>query len=193
MVGEVCVDLYEAPNEEGAEPLVMMTAFEAEEWCEDRGKRLCTMDEWVQACEGTYQEEPQLVPKAGIVEAPGTCNNDKAWILPDESALTRNGRDAAVKEARRLWQGEPSGRRASCVSQHGVHDTIGNVEEWVRSPGDKYGYALMGHYWSRASLSCSERVVSHSPNFYFYTTGFRCCSNPQGPKRDGWDMIPWAR
>lgn len=178
-VRDVCVDMYEAPNEPGVDPVVMSTAYEAERWCESRGKRLCEMEEWVQACEGTYSVPPKLVLNSGVVEAPGTCNNDKAWILPNEAALTRFGKGTAMREAERLWQGEPSGSRTSCVSASGVHDTIGNVEEWVRSPRDKYGYALMGHYWSRASLKCSDRVVNHSPNFYFYTTGFRCCSDPQ--------------
>jgi formylglycine-generating enzyme required for sulfatase activity len=43
--------------------------------------------------------------------------------------------DEAVsqKEVDRLWQGAPSGAFESCVSAFGIHDMMGNVEEWVTS------------------------------------------------------------
>lgn len=176
-IGDSCVDTYEAPNQKGAKPLIMFSAHEAEEWCGSRSKRLCRIEEWVRACEGTYEEPLKPLP-VGVMEAPGKCNNDKSWRLPNEYALARLGKETGLKEAERLWQGEPSGSRPDCKSKTGVYDTIGNVEEWVSSPKDRHGYALMGHYWSRASKNgCRARVTDHAPVFFFYTTGFRCCSD----------------
>ena len=47
-----CIDRFEAPNEPGKRPLLMVTATEAEAWCVDHGKRLCTEREWMTACGG---------------------------------------------------------------------------------------------------------------------------------------------
>ncbi len=176
-VGFSCIDIFEAPNIEGQNPFAGKTALEGEQWCGEHGKRLCTLQEWSDACEGTYETFPKIIPKAGVVEAPGQCNNDKWWILPDEKKMQMDGPESTTRELARLWQGEPSGLRPGCVSKIGVHDLIGNVEEWVVSPDDKYGYALMGHYWSTAAKSCTDRVSVHSPNWFYFATGFRCCAD----------------
>ena len=47
-----CIDRYEAPNVKGELPFALQTAYDGEAWCTERGKRLCTQDEWVRACEG---------------------------------------------------------------------------------------------------------------------------------------------
>lgn len=177
LVGWTCVDEFEAPNQKGAKPLVMQSAFDGETWCEERGKRLCTMKEWVDACEGTPIEKP-LVPQ-GRVQAPGACNNDKEWRYVNEKRLNNSDAKVSLREVLRVWQGEPSGSRDKCVSSTGVRDTIGNVEEWVVSPSDPFGYALMGHYWARTGSRCTDRVNSHAPRFFYYETGFRCCSTPR--------------
>lgn len=38
----VCMDRYEAPNQLGARPLVMLSGTEAQAWCGAHGKRLCS-------------------------------------------------------------------------------------------------------------------------------------------------------
>ena len=131
-VGGTCVDIYEAPNQKGSTPLVMQSAYDGEDWCESRGKRLCSIDEWVAACDGTPLEKP-LVPQ-GRVASPGACNNDKTWMPVTEKLLNSSDPKVSWKEALRVWQGEESGSRDTCVSSTQVFDTIGNVEEWVRSP-----------------------------------------------------------
>ena len=50
LVGDTCMDYYEAPNLPGALPLVMYSFHEAEAWCTARQKRLCFEDEWLAAC-----------------------------------------------------------------------------------------------------------------------------------------------
>jgi sulfatase modifying factor 1 len=173
-VGLSCIDLFEAPNQRGQKPLVMFSAYDAERWCESKGKRLCTRNEWEAGCEGTY-DGPIKLNGSGIVDAPGKCNNDKYWISVDHDRLILGSKSVRKAESERLWQGELSGSRSNCVSSTGVYDTIGNVEEWVKSPDDRFGYALMGHYWSRGAKTCSSRVASHDPKFFYYSTGFRCC------------------
>src|SRR5262249_5892922 len=82
-VGDACMDIYEAPNRAGAEPLVMYTFVEAEAWCDARGKRLCFDDEWTSACAGP---DGWAYPY-GPTREPGRCNDDKVWRAYSQSAL----------------------------------------------------------------------------------------------------------
>jgi len=51
-----CMDRYEAPNQKGVKPFIGVTEFEAEWYCQQSGKRLCSRDEWVRACLGPKGE-----------------------------------------------------------------------------------------------------------------------------------------
>ncbi|WP_438037120.1 SUMF1/EgtB/PvdO family nonheme iron enzyme [Sorangium sp. So ce204] len=120
-----CVDRFEAPNVEGALPLVMESAVSARAWCEARGKRLCTEDEWDTACQGP---EAFVYPYGNTHEAE-RCNDNKTWRAPDEGALGSWPSDEALAEVQALYQAEPSGSRPGCASAFGVHDMTGNVED----------------------------------------------------------------
>jgi formylglycine-generating enzyme required for sulfatase activity len=172
-----CMDVYEAPNVKGDKPIVMLSSVEAAKWCADRGKRLCSEYEWESACEG-----PQVRPWVyGWKQDPETCNSGKLWRPFDAWALMRGGEDAA-KETERLWQGDPSGARAGCVSQSGVYDLNGNVEEWVTSSRPRiWPTALMGGFWAKGWTQCRGTNWAHEPTFRFYEVGFRCCKDPSGP------------
>lgn len=51
-VESFCMDVYEAPNQKGVMPIRGAHEWEAEWWCQERGKRLCSYSEWVRACLG---------------------------------------------------------------------------------------------------------------------------------------------
>ncbi|MDP9148337.1 MAG: SUMF1/EgtB/PvdO family nonheme iron enzyme, partial [Myxococcota bacterium] len=117
-VREFCVDRFEAPNRRGARPLVMQSAKDAEAWCSQHAKRLCTEDEWITACEG---EERRPYPY-GSDHVDGRCNDDKPWQKVDEAALARWPAAAAKEQAKALYQATPSGSKRRCVSSAGAHD-----------------------------------------------------------------------
>jgi sulfatase modifying factor 1 len=145
------MDKYEAPNIEGALPMVMQSAIDAQIWCKERGRRLCTEDEWDIAC--------------GL--SGGPCNNDKQWI-----PWSKNWR------YNKLWQGSKSGSYVLCRTPNGVYDLMGNVEEWVVSrKGRDWPYTLKGGFWAHAVSSCRKSNDFHEPTFRFYETGFRCCKS----------------
>jgi len=104
-----CMDRYEAPNVRGARPIVMQSAIDAQGWCRDRGKRLCTELEWDWAC----------------YRSGGPCNNDKRWMEWDRRTAN------SPSEVARLWQGSESGAYGGCHTPEGIYDLQGNVEEWV--------------------------------------------------------------
>ncbi len=148
-----CMDRYEAPNVEGGRPMVMQSALDAQEWCGERGKRLCTEWEWDWACS----------------ESGGPCNNDKRWMEWDRK--TANSKS----EVARLWQGSASGAYRECRTPSGIFDLRGNVEEWVVAYEDRdWPYTLKGGWWAKVT-PCHRSNDAHEPSFKFYETSFRCC------------------
>ncbi len=168
-----CMDRFEYPNIAGENPLVMKNWYEARTLCTSSGKRLCNESEWTLACEGPER----LAYPYGLVRDATACNIDKAPINPHEADLRRvDKRDA---EAKRLWQGEPSGSRARCISGYGVQDLTGNVDEWVvNEKGKPHSSGLKGGYWSWVRGRCRPMTDGHAEDFRYYQIGFRCCADP---------------
>jgi hypothetical protein len=176
----VCMDRFEWPNREGELPPVMMRFTEAEASCRAVGKRLCTEFEWETACEG-----PDVLPFGyGHAFEPGRCVNDKPYKSYDAGRLASRDDDVRDEETRRLYQAEPTGSRARCASAFGVHDLLGNVEEWVRTSRPEWPYdsSLKGGYWAKPRSACRGTNDSHAPSFRFYEIGFRCCKDLVRPR-----------
>jgi formylglycine-generating enzyme required for sulfatase activity len=182
--GDVCIDRYEAPNEAGAYPLAMQTAPDGEDWCAARGKRLCTDVEWIRACEGAAGT---LYPY-GEDHIAHRCNDDQTWIAPDWGALGTWPAQEALDEAERLYQADPSGFRADCVSAEGAHDLTGNVAEWVVRTlpnSNNYDHVMKGCYWAGCYggtlPNCTFVNPAHPGEFRSYEAGFRCCRDRSPP------------
>ncbi len=191
-----CIDRWEAPNVAGRQPLVMFTFDEAEAWCGARDKRLCFDDEWRSACGGAAD----LAYPYGAQRVPGRCNDDRTWRAYTQALLNgwpaaassptveslealmqsvrERGANAAADHVMALYQGTAAGDRPGCVSEAGVEDLVGNVEEWARrrdgGSGAQFSGALVGRYWAE-SRTCQSRVTVHGNAFRFYEIGFRCC------------------
>jgi len=96
----------------------------------------------------------------------------------NEKALGSNDPKVRDAEAKRLWQGEPSGTRPSCVSPYGVFDMTGNVDEWVvNESGAPHQSGLKGGHWGPVRNRCRPMTTSHDEGFSFYQIGFRCCAD----------------
>jgi hypothetical protein len=174
-----CVDRYEWPNLAGATPVTMTTWYEAKQACDTVGKRLCSDTEWTLACEG---EEHRPYPYGdGYARDDQACNIDKPYIVPDEEKFADPR--TAFEEAARLDQREPSGVRNSCVSPYGVHDMVGNVDEWVvnvSQQGKPFQSGLKGGYWGPVRTRCRPMTTAHEERFRYYQIGFRCCDETAG-------------
>jgi hypothetical protein len=169
-----CIDRYEWPNRAGAIPQIMASWVEAKATCEGSGKRLCSDTEWTLACEGPdHQPYPY---GEGFERDAQACNIDKPYIWPDPEKVYDPKTSAA--ELARLDQREPSGSRASCVSPYGVHDMVGNVDEWVVNVsqfGQPHQSGLKGGYWGPVRTRCRPMTTGHQETFRYYQIGFRCC------------------
>ncbi|HEY4103716.1 MAG TPA: SUMF1/EgtB/PvdO family nonheme iron enzyme, partial [Polyangiaceae bacterium] len=175
---DFCIDEYEYPNRAGAKPPVMVNFFEARQRCEAENKRLCYEREWVAACEGP-DEKPFPY---GYERSSKMCNFDNRWVDPHLSLVYAKDPELQQKELTRLDRSVPSGQMAGCVSEFGVHDLTGNVDEWAMAdherPREKAKFsALKGGAWGHVRNACRPVTTSHAPQFRYYFIGFRCCSD----------------
>jgi formylglycine-generating enzyme required for sulfatase activity len=174
-----CIDRFEAPNEEGTLPFAGKTALEGEAWCAGRGKRLCTENEWMRACQGRSKKNYPY----GTTYVRSRCNDDKVWKVPNWNLIASYPAPAGAAELARLYQADPSGSRSTCLSEDGVYDLTGNVVEWVtRSYPNRTNnkHVMKGCYWVGCSPvtppSCGYTNIAHPGSFRSYEAGFRCCS-----------------
>jgi sulfatase modifying factor 1 len=173
-----CVDRYEYPNIKGQFPWVFVTSTESFDICAERGKRLCSEEEWTFACEG---EDAWPYPY-GFERSSEACVIDRPWIEYDEENFADRSSRAALLELDRTWQGERSGSRAGCRSPFGVYDMTGNVDEWTQATAT-HGYRsiLKGGYWGQVRNRCRPSTRVHGEEFAFYQQGFRCCADLPRP------------
>jgi formylglycine-generating enzyme len=178
-----CIDKYTWPNEKGARPEVMNRFHQAQMKCAAVGKRLCTESEWTLACEG-----PRMLPfPYGYVRDTKKCHGDLDWDSPDMNKVA--ARDP--EELARLWKGVRNGSQPECVSEYGVPDLPGNVDDVVASETSdgtwrgKYDSVHTGGPWYRGVRNqCRPKIYTHDEGFYYYFLGFRCCAEPDGKATD---------
>jgi hypothetical protein len=146
---QICMDIYEWPNTEGSKPTAFVSQQEAAQMCEESGKRLCTLQEWQQACKG---KESFAYPYGNAYD-PAQCY----------TATAEPGR---------------SGRRVQCRSYYGIYDMSGNVWEWTSTPYKaREGFVYVtGGAWSTQNQSrCTDNKFSFYPQNKYPFVGFRCC------------------
>lgn len=199
-----CIDTYEYPNVEGQKPQAWMDWYDVKHACESQGKRLCTKEEWTFACEGP---DMQPYPYKGQGVHPGytrdktACNFDNVIpedpLRPIDPKTGLHGR-ISVFDARRPTDRVsgilndllvPAGSMPACVSPWGVHDMVGNVDEFVdntvipeHSKKAPYRSGLMSGHVFGVRNQCRAITDGHNEWFGWYETGGRCCSDPHEDK-----------
>ena len=66
---------------------------------------------------------------------------------------------------------------AGCTNDYGVYDMVGNLHEWTSDPNGTFqgGYYLDTHI---NGDGCGYRTTFHPMSYCDYSTGFRCCADP---------------
>jgi formylglycine-generating enzyme required for sulfatase activity len=166
-----------AMSREGVVPQAHVSGEDAERACKLAGKRLCTSQQWHDACKGS--RSPYRVFPYGATEHKGACNTQRP-VHPTVLVFKEQRYDVLSLNDPRLNQNEETvartGEFADCVTPDGVFDLHGNLLEWVMGPGRHL--LLGGHYLDgkKHGLGCGYVTAGHWEKYADYTTGFRCCA-----------------
>ena len=177
---EAAYSPYEPPNghhvravsQANVVPQAHISMVEAKSACKASGKRLCRAQEWKTACKGP---EATRYPY-GNARVAGACvdtNRTAPMTLlhqGEHSARTMND-PLANQQDNTL---EATGSSPACTNGFDVHDMVGNVHEWTDDGSFRGGYYLDT---SINGEGCEYRTTAHSPVYYDYSTGFRCCAD----------------
>lgn len=189
-----CIDKYEYPNKQDQPPQDWMSWYDAKKAVESVGKRLCTSREWSMAAMGPHWHP--LPYGDGFHRDSSKCNFDRPMghLDPSKAKCATDGTACALRAVL-----VPSGSMPECVSDYGVHDMAGNIDEWVANEDSNlmacpkevaskgfsgcmklsYHSGLMGgHVWHVRNNSFSM-TAGHDPNFKWYETGTRGCKDAQ--------------
>jgi hypothetical protein len=171
---------YKAVSVRGAVPQAYVSGLQAKQACEAAGKRLCTSDEWLRACQGpngwTYPY--------GNTREPGVCNDAR---MP-HPAVQCFGTDASWIYSELSWPGidqqpmtvDKAGADTGCVTVEGAYDMMGNLHEWVYDTATTHTFR--GGYYVDTVINgngCLYRTTAHALTYSDYSTGFRCCADPK--------------
>jgi formylglycine-generating enzyme required for sulfatase activity len=146
-------------------PIVNKTWTDAKALCEGRGARLCKETEWEFACEG-----PEMSPYPyGWKRDSTLCNFDKTSL---------GGAEDKLKDLRAPLDAFPE-----CKSPFGIHDMVGNVDEWVEreNSAPPYRSALRGGWWLPGRNRCRAATTAHDEGYSGKQVGFRCCKDATSP------------
>lgn len=182
-------DQLRAVSVAGRKPQGYISGEQASRVCERSGKRLCEVDEWVLACRGSQLSRYPY----GERRRPNVCN-DRFKVLDHHPVPILFRKHAAPgSDAKLMWHPswmndprlhemkhtvEPGGSRASCTNDYGVYDMVGNLHEWVADPdGTFFGGFFMDTFQN--GEGCEYRTTAHPYGYHDYSTGFRCCADPE--------------
>jgi len=203
-VGSSCVDRYEgslvsiddegnesayspytAPNghhvravsRKGVVPQAHISMLEASRACRASGKRLCHAEEWKAACKGP---EATRYPY-GDTRVAGACvdtnRTSPMAVLHQGEHTARTMNDPLANQQENTV--ELTGAAEACTNDYGVHDMVGNVHEWTDDGSFRGGYYLDT---TENGEGCEYRTTAHAPEYYDYSTGFRCCADLVWPR-----------
>jgi formylglycine-generating enzyme len=173
-----------AVSSPGVYPQAYISGAQAAQACAAAGKRLCAPVEWRKACVGPRDRTFGY----GNERVAGRCNDEAQGKSPmlrlyPQVAVSWNLVGMTEMNDARLNQLDntlaPTGAHDQCTNEYGVFDMVGNLHEWTNDPHGTFqgGYYLDTHL---NGDGCSYRTVAHAMSYHDYSTGFRCCSDPQG-------------
>ncbi len=163
------VDESQASSRPGVLPWTYISVDDAQQACQNAGKRLCHPGEWLTACEGS----------AGMTYTYGNdydnqiCNGIDAFCEDPEP-------DCNYSTTETRYRLMTTASFSDCVSECGAFDINGNVWEWdatTDDDGELIGRARGG------AFNCLNSRKQHEctyANYRFYgveqtNVGFRCC------------------
>ena len=169
------IDQYEYPNRKGERPMAQMSFEDAKEYCQQSSKRLCTREEWQQAC----KQSQDFTFVYGNQYKESWCNSNQS-MEQGHTSLLHSRQDHAV-----------SGEYLRCKTESGIFDMNGNLEEWVADDWNGTPGSLMGGAWySHWRYADCSGEYSHQPDYRISmnrptdSAGVRCCLSKSPPSTE---------
>jgi hypothetical protein len=172
-----CIDVFEYPNHPCVLPFVFSYSILATRLCKLQGKRLCTQEEWNQACETDPSGGPPTKYAYGDKLDLNVCHTgkEKSSKCDVDTALWKSCPTDTV----------PSGSYPKCKSRLGVYDQHGNVAEAMSRMEKGVNYVqLKGSAWFYDGKIYADDC-RFDPRWHVdkvqdswhtnYHLGFRCC------------------
>lgn len=134
--------------------------------CAAAGKRLCTREEWVSACQGAIP-----LDEDGSGDAFDDLHEGRIWPYGDRERQGWCGR--------LLSRGDLPGRTGSspaCRTPEGAFDLSGNMAEWVEE-GVLLGGGDLSQGIAAGRAGCAEVRSVAGTGWRAASTGFRCCAD----------------
>jgi len=163
-------------------PQAYISGKEAEIACNNSGKRLCNLEEWLHACQGPYgwiypygnQYETDFCNDTYITGHHPLCDYFK--LNPCDPSLLnyQQFNDPGINQMPDTIS--KGGEFSNCISFYGVYDMHGNVHEWISDPKGTF----KGGFYADAKINgkgCLYTTTAHEFTYHDYSTGFRCCKD----------------
>jgi formylglycine-generating enzyme required for sulfatase activity len=151
--------------------------------CQNAGKRLCQLDEWIYACRGAENTDYAY----GDDYDPAICNSIDTYCYCDPGTACEDRDPCPFPHCREVcgayFTDEPTGFFPDCVNSWGVYDINGNVWELTETDEDDQLHFRGGAF----NCGDSERLhrCDHDGTWGPSAQGFRCCSDGQRLERGG--------
>jgi len=170
-------DSSRAENREGVMPWQPVTLEIAREACQNAGKRLCTLEEWIIACRGINDWDYCY----GNEYDPLICNSIDTYCRCGPGTDCEDRDPCPFPHCYGICGASlhptPTGSFPDCVNSWGIYDICGNVWELADS-GDGREHFRGGAY------NCIDSERLHRCDYdasNISAKGFRCCQDPQIP------------
>ncbi|MEZ4310819.1 MAG: SUMF1/EgtB/PvdO family nonheme iron enzyme [Polyangiaceae bacterium] len=161
---------------EGVVPQGYITGVQAAAACANAGKRLCTDEEWLRACQGPQKTTYPY----GDTVLPGVCNDARSvhpaieyFGTSDDWIWSELGNACISQLPESL---DRTGENPGCITAEGAFDMMGNLHEWTADPA---GTFRGGFYVDTKANGpgCLYKTTAHDVVHWDYSTGFRCCAD----------------
>jgi hypothetical protein len=172
--------VYIARSRADVYPQAYVSAREARAACTRAQKRLCEPVEWRAACGGS---EGTAFPYGGQRRANACHDTGVAPMLvlyPEQAKRGAFGvpemNDPRLNQLPNTLA--KTGAYADCKNDFGVYDMVGNLHEWTADTNGTF----QGGFWldtAQHGDGCAYRTIAHDFDYHDYSTGFRCCADPQ--------------
>ncbi len=175
---ESAVTNGKSSSTKGAVPGTRMSWYAANDACKAAGKRMCSEQEWIAACQSAapIDDDKDGEFADDLIEGNAYPYGDfhTQRLCWEAHAKDRGRPDDQQVNWRPVYTGEMPG----CVSADGVYDLAGNMEEWVGESADKA--VLLGGAFDTPDdkARCYRRNDTYGAGYANMRTGFRCCANP---------------